>query len=113
MFPEATQLVCGEVGTHSGLSDSKTHGLYQDIFVLIILGDSAPLFCVSYSPTCGLDWLELDPTVVDFWLFHTSSSHVGEEGERWCPRANGPTSPGGTVRVLCGWERMMEVRRCQ
>ena len=27
-----------------------------------------PLFCVSYSPTCGLDWLELDPTVVDFWL---------------------------------------------
>lgn len=50
MFPEATQLVCGEVGTHPGLSDSKTHGLYQDIFVLVILGGQCPLFSVSPTP---------------------------------------------------------------
>ena len=44
MFPEATQLVCGEVGTHPGLSDSQTDDLYQDIFVLVILGGQCPTF---------------------------------------------------------------------
>ena len=50
MFPEATQLVCGEVGTHPGLSDSKTHGLYQDIFVLVILGGQCPSFLCLLLP---------------------------------------------------------------
>lgn len=50
MFPEATQLVCGEVGTHPGLSDSQTDDLYQDIFVLVILGGTVPLFPVSPIP---------------------------------------------------------------
>lgn len=44
MFSEATQLVCGEVGTHPGLSDSQTRDLYQDFFVLVILGGQCPSF---------------------------------------------------------------------
>ena len=92
MFPEATQLVCGEVGTHPGLSDSKTHGLYQDISVLIILGGQCPSFLCLLLPNL---WFGL----VRAWLFHTSSSHVGEEGVAGASRGS------GSVLLLIHWGR--------